>query len=318
MCAFSHFRVHFEKTCTRFRVFGYIFPYFCGDKFQIIKTMWIIIAIVLLVIIIGVSKSQSANQKTENVTTTTQTEPVSVTDDEDDGRTQKLEELRKEVVKLIVDSVSSSEITNYEKRKLIIQGCNIFEDNPEVDEVKSMKEAIRALYKKLLKDVDDLVLKSEIEEAFEEEKEFLKDSDYLPREETWDNLVDFFDKVNGKPKRQIGVSVVETRTEESDGVECEVANFAVKGLYFREKEDQEAACTLQVGDHLIMEPENGNPKDPFAIKVYMADGHHIGYVDAKCSQYVRENMDRMVKFVASKVTDDAIPYIYAEAFFRKK
>lgn len=25
MCAFSHFRVHFEKTCTRFCVFGYIF-----------------------------------------------------------------------------------------------------------------------------------------------------------------------------------------------------------------------------------------------------------------------------------------------------
>ena len=279
--------------------------------------MWIIIAIVLLVIIIGVSKSQSANQKTENVTTTTQTEPVSVTDDEDAERNSKLEELRKEVVKLMVESISSPEITYAEKKSLIGQGCAVFEENPELDEEKSMKEVVRTLYKKLMKDVEDENLKAEIEEAYEDEKEYLRKSDYVVCDSDWEKLIDFFDKVNGKPKRQIGVSVVETRTEESDGVECEVANFAVKGLYFREKEDQEAACTLRVGDTLTMEPENDNPKDPFAIKVYMADGHHIGYVDGKCSQYVRENMERLQKFIATKITDDAIPYIYAEAYFRK-
>lgn len=50
-------------------------------------------------------------------------------------------------------------------------------------------------------------------------------------------------------------------------MECDVANFAVKGLFFRSKEDQEAACTLQVGDPLHMEHEPDNQKDPNAMKV---------------------------------------------------
>ena len=121
-----------------------------------------------------------------------------------------------------------------------------------------------------------------------------------------------------KPERQFGVSVVETWTEEVDGIECDVADFAVKGLYFRSKEDQKAAETLQVGDKLIMEPEPNNPKDPNAIKVLMQGGHHIGYVDSKCAGYVKDNMYRLHKFVVSKVDDYADPpFIYAEAFFKK-
>jgi hypothetical protein len=104
-----------------------------------------------------------------------------------------------------------------------------------------------------------------------------------------------------------------------DGVECDVANFAVKGLFFRSKEDQEAACTLQVGDPLHMEHEPDNQKDPNAMKVTMMDGHHIGYVDKNSARYVRENMPRLVKFVVSKVDDYADPpYIYAEAFFKNE
>lgn len=279
--------------------------------------MWVLIIIILLVIIIGIGKSSSEKQGKQSASQS-QTEPEPITIDRDSEREEKLEELRKEVVKLIMQSVSSAELGYYQKKDLINQGLNVFEENPKLDEEKSMKEVVRGLYKKLLKDVDDLVLKSEIEEAYEDEKEYLGKSDYVVCDSDWDKLIDFFDRANDRPKREIGISVVETRNESSDGEDCEVANFAVKGLYFREKEDQEAACTLRVGDTLTMEPENDNPRDPYAIKVYMDGGHHIGYVDAKCSQYVRENMDRMVKFVASKVTDDAIPYIYAEAFFRKK
>jgi hypothetical protein len=119
--------------------------------------------------------------------------------------------------------------------------------------------------------------------------------------------------------RDLGFPVIETRTDEVDGVECDVANFAVKGLFFRSKEDQEAACTLQVGDPLHMEHEPDNQKDPNAMKVTMMDGHHIGYVDKNSARYVRENMPRLVKFVVSKVDDYGDPpYIYAEAFFKKE
>lgn len=113
--------------------------------------------------------------------------------------------------------------------------------------------------------------------------------------------------------------MVEIRTDEVDGEECDVANFAVKGLFFRSPEDQEAARTLQVGDSLNMEPEPDNPKDPNAIKVTMMDGHHIGYVDRSSAKYVNDNLSRLVKFVVSKVDDYGDPpYIYAEAFFKKE
>lgn len=111
--------------------------------------------------------------------------------------------------------------------------------------------------------------------------------------------------------------VTESRTEIVDGVEYEVANFAVKGLFFRPKEDQEAACTLHVGDPLLMEPEDGNDKDPDALIVTMQDGHNIGYVASDYSHYVRGNLSRLQKFVVSKITDNEIPFIYAEAFFKK-
>ena len=119
--------------------------------------------------------------------------------------------------------------------------------------------------------------------------------------------------------RDLGFPVIETRTDEVDGVECDVANFAVKGLFFRTPEDQDAARTLKVGDPLHMEHEEGNEKDPNAKKVTMMDGHHIGYVDRSSARYVRDNLPRLVKFVVSKVDDYGDPpYIYAEAFFKNE
>lgn len=97
----------------------------------------------------------------------------------------------------------------------------------------------------------------------------------------------------------------------------EILNFAVKGLYYRSEDDQSAARELIVGDELKMVPEPTNPRDPNAIKVLTLSGAHIGYVDGKYSKYVMENMYRLQKFIATKITDDAIPYIYAEAYFRK-
>ena len=124
---------------------------------------------------------------------------------------------------------------------------------------------------------------------------------------------------NAQHFRDLGFPVIETRKDEVDGDECEVANFAVKGLFFRTPEDQDAARTLKVGDPLHMEYEPDNPKDPNAMKVTMMDGHHIGYVDRDSARYVRDNLPRLVKFVVSKVDDYADPpYIYAEAFFKNE
>lgn len=124
---------------------------------------------------------------------------------------------------------------------------------------------------------------------------------------------------NAQHFRDLGFPVIETRTDEVDGVECDVANFAVKGLFFRTPEDQDAARTLKVGDPLHMEHEEGNEKDPNAMKVTMMDGHHIGYVDRSSARYVRDNLPRLVKFVVSKVDDYGDPpYIYAEAFFKNE
>ena len=44
--------------------------------------------------------------------------------------------------------------------------------------------------------------------------------------------------------RDLGFPVVEIRTDEVDGEECDVANFAVKGLFYRSPEDQDAATQL--------------------------------------------------------------------------
>ena len=113
-------------------------------------------------------------------------------------------------------------------------------------------------------------------------------------------------------------SLYEDRTEEVNGVECIVINFAVKGLVYRSKKAQNGARLLSVGDYLTMKPEPSNPVDPNAVKVYIDGGSHIGYVDANRAQFVKENLPKLEKFVVSKV-DDYVdpPYIYAEAFFRK-
>jgi hypothetical protein len=114
------------------------------------------------------------------------------------------------------------------------------------------------------------------------------------------------------------VTVTESWTKTIDGVDYDVVNFAVKGLFFRPKDDQDAACTLKVDDPLHMEHEEGNEKDKDAMKVTMMDGHHIGYVDSAYSHYVRGRLARLQKIVVSKITDDDIPFIYADAYFKKQ
>lgn len=231
---------------------------------------------------------------------------------------EEIKAAKKEFERILFSSITSTEMTQSEKKDIVSQMQSALEEHLDIDEQnRIMKSVIRKSYKKLLELSNN---SEEIEQEFEDKKEMMKDRDYLVDDNDWEELIAHFEKFKRvrPPKIQFSMSAFESRTEEVDGIECAVANFAVKGLYFRSEEDQDAARTLKVGDPLTMEPEPDNPKDPNAIKVFMEDGHHIGYVDGKCAGYVKENLPNLVKFVASKITDDYIPYIYAEAFFKKE
>lgn len=251
-------------------------------------------------------------------------------DDEYDGLSyeEKMTTIGKDCEKYLFETVSSLELSREQKEELIPQFLSTIEQHP--DEKKILKAVVRKLFKTLIDRTPDLMKRVDYQERFDEEKEELRSRDYVVIDSQWNQFLDDFDdlkadlealqeKPQPKPQRSFGISTMETRTDEVDGQPCLVANFAVKGLFFRSPEDQDAARTLKVGDPLHMEHEEGNEKDPNAMKVTMADGHHIGYVDSKCSGYVRENQPRLLKFVVSKVDDYGDPpYIYAEAFFKNE
>lgn len=309
--------------------------------------MWIVILIVAALIIgVAISKASSdkPSQQARPTTTDTQTyvpSPNIVPDDNDEadgdddddeyaGMTydEKMKALAKKCEDLLFETVSNFEMTRAEKVQLIPEILSSVEQHP--DEPKILKAVVRRLFKTLIDKTPDPLKRSEYQERFDEEKEELRGRDYVVIDSQWNQFLDDFDdlkadlealqeKPQPKPQRSFGISTMETRTDEVDGQPCLVANFAVKGLFFRSPEDQDAARTLKVGDPLHMEHEEGNEKDPNAMKVTMADGHNIGYVDSKCSGYVRDNQPRLLKFVVSKVDDYGDPpYIYADAFFKKE
>lgn len=91
-------------------------------------------------------------------------------------------------------------------------------------------------------------------------------------------------------------------------------NFAVKGTSYRSDADINAARNVRVGDELTLIHEPHNDHDSFAMMVLTADGHHIGYVEKKYSMCFFVYKDKIYKCIVSKVTNDDIPFIYANAF----
>ena len=91
-------------------------------------------------------------------------------------------------------------------------------------------------------------------------------------------------------------------------------NFAVKGTTYRSAADINAARRVRVGDELTLIHEPHNDKDTFAMMVMTSDGSHIGYVEKKYSLCFYSYKDNIYKCVVSKVTNDDIPFIYANAF----
>jgi hypothetical protein len=338
----------------RFWVHVYIFAAPIQINNNIMTVFIIIVAIVLIFSMISIANKQKQKeqseaelksnterkkqeieayleeQKKEEENPQTESEPDEEEPSDFDGLDyeEKMKALAKQCENLLFETVSSLEMTRAEKVQLIPEILSSIEQHP--DETKILKAVVRKLFKTLIDRTPDLMKRVDYQERFDEEKEELRSRDYVVIDSQWNQFLDDFDdlkadlealqeKPQPKPQRSFGISTMETRTDEVDGQPCLVANFAVKGLFFRSPEDQDAARTLKVGDPLHMEHEEGNEKDPNAMKVTMADGHHIGYVDSKCSGYVRENQPRLLKFVVSKVDDYGDPpYIYAEAFFKNE
>lgn len=91
-------------------------------------------------------------------------------------------------------------------------------------------------------------------------------------------------------------------------------NFAVKGTFYRSQADINAARNVRVGDELTLIHEAYNDYDSFAMMVLTSDGHHIGYVEKKYSMCFFAYKDIIYKCIVSKVTNDDVPFIYANAF----
>lgn len=91
-------------------------------------------------------------------------------------------------------------------------------------------------------------------------------------------------------------------------------NFAVKGTSYRSQADINAARNVRVGDELTLIHEAYNDYDSFAMMVLTSDGHHIGYVEKKYSMCFFAYKDKIYKCIVSKVTNDDVPFIYANAF----
>lgn len=91
-------------------------------------------------------------------------------------------------------------------------------------------------------------------------------------------------------------------------------NFAVKGTSYRSQADINAARNVRVGDELTLIHEAYNDYDSFAMMVLTSDGHHIGYVEKKYSMCFFAYKDKIYKCIVSKVTNDNVPFIYANAF----
>lgn len=91
-------------------------------------------------------------------------------------------------------------------------------------------------------------------------------------------------------------------------------NFAVEGTSYRSQADINAARNVRVGDELTLIHEAYNDYDSFAMMVLTSDGHHIGYVEKKYSMCFFAYKDKIYKCIVSKVTNDDVPFIYANAF----
>ena len=127
-----------------------------------------------------------------------------------------------------------------------------------------------------------------------------------------------------KPKKTVEVARtsnegVQTKSSESKTLEAEfkTINFAVKGTMYRSSLEVQIAKNVKVGDMLLLKHESNNPKDVYAMKVLTTTAAHIGYVEKQYSNLFFKLLKSIDKCVVTKVTDDDVPFIYADVYIEK-
>lgn len=91
----------------------------------------------------------------------------------------------------------------------------------------------------------------------------------------------------------------------------------VKGTYYRDEFEKEAARLLEIGDELELWNEPDNRYDRHAVQVVTKEEWTgIGYVDANDSSFVFKNIENIDKVTVIKKSDHDIPYIKIKIQFK--
>lgn len=91
----------------------------------------------------------------------------------------------------------------------------------------------------------------------------------------------------------------------------------VKGTYYREDFEKEAARSLEIGDELELWNEPDNRYDRHAVMIVTKEEWiGIGYVDANDSSFVFKNIEYVDKVTVIKKSDHDVPYIKIKIEFK--
>lgn len=218
---------------------------------------------------------------------------------------EKKQEMLQEFTQIGFEALSSLEMSKEEKEDLMTQVVNSIREHTPDNEQKYISQIIRKSYDFLFDKFSfDREFCTELLTHFDKFELNVKEKNITS--DSWIILIDAIEK----EKEKIQNTNIVDEQEYSDTL-----SFALKGLNYRNEEEQAAAEDLEEGDELILEAEPANKYDPFAIKVLTTDGFHIGYVEATKCRFISENMQRLIKCRIKQISKYENLYIYGLAYF---
>lgn len=263
-------------------------------------TVIFIVAIVVIALIIA------KKQNDENTVDTEYTAPVSYGKSQDVN--SKLEEQFQELVRIGHQTLVSLEMTKGEKTELMGNVIDSIYEN--IDPLKGREYVFQIMRKSYASLIDTFHADAEFCRKLSERSESFEKNVKEGTLETygWSELIDLVEE----EKKHIR-NLSSTSTKENEYA----VSFKIKGLQYREEDEQEAAYGLEEGDSLELEEEPDNEYDPFAIKVMTEEGYHIGYVEASKAKRICTNMSDLIECRVDRVVEYEDLHIYASAIFRK-
>lgn len=264
--------------------------------------MEVVVIIIIAVVVIAIF---SANKKESNSSTSTSIAP-SPPIQQKDIKTKMNEQLQ-ELVLIGVKTLTSLEMAKDEKENLMGDIIDsIREDASDQAEEKKlmfkiMRKSYTALQEKFSFDTDFCAELSHCSINFEEG---VKDGTL--QSYGWIELIEMVED----EKEKISKMDTDNVPEHSFAI-----SFAVKGLQYRDEEDQDAAAALEEGDILELEEEPDNEYDLYAIKVLTTNGEHIGYIEATKAKRISSNIGKLVECRVKKISEYEELFIYGIAYF---